>query len=272
LGWLWWVDIRRSKVFAADPQGRLQREWTFDSGACSIGLAPDGLVAAFVDHFALIDGTGRTTKLASPPIGSGAIRFNDGKADRQGRFLSGTMQHGGQAEALATLWRLEPEAGAVQLGGGLKLVNSICFSPEGRWLYYSDTLEGVIRRHAYDPETGAVGAMERFFDCAALQLAPDGATVDTEGRLWVALVTTQQIGCISPTGELLRTVDVPVPFPSCPAFGGADMETLFVTSIRDSGHKLKSDHADAGRLMAITGLGATGIAEAVYGAGQSHPE
>jgi L-arabinonolactonase len=270
--WLWWVDIRGRKVFAADLSGTLQHEWTFETAACSIGLAGEGLVAAFADHFGLIDGDGAASRLVSPPIGSGAIRFNDGKADRQGRFLSGTMQHGGQEKPLATLWRLDTNGATTQVEAGMKLVNSICFSPCGRWLYVSDSLEGVIRRHAYDPATGTLGPMERFFDCAAIGCVPDGATVDTQGRLWVALVTTQQIASISPEGALLRTIDLPVPFPSCPAFGGPDMTTLFVTTIRNSGHKLASDHPDAGRLLAITGLDATGIAETICRAGQSHPE
>jgi sugar lactone lactonase YvrE len=145
----------------------------------------------------------------------------------------------------------------------MKLANSICFSPCGNWFYLADTLEGMIRRYPYDPQTGALGARENFFDCTAIG-APDGATVDTEGRLWVALVTTQRLGCISPQGALLRTIDVPVPYPSCPAFGSEDMATLYVTTIADSGHKLKSDHPDAGRMLAITGLDAHGIAEAIH--------
>ncbi|PNU02260.1 hypothetical protein A8V01_10405 [Novosphingobium guangzhouense] len=262
-GWLWWVDIRHNRVMAADASGRVQREWTFASAVGSIGLAQHGLVAAFTDHFALIDAQGAVRPLVFPPIGSGAIRFNDGKVDRQGRFLSGTMQHGGQEQPLATVWRLDGSGNAAQVETGLKLSNSICFSPCGRWLYLSDTLEGVIRRYPYDPETGALGAREDFFDCTAIG-APDGATVDTEGRLWVALVTTQRIGCISAQGRLLRSIDVPVPYPSCPAFGGQDMATLYVTTIADSGHKLKSDHPDAGRMLAITGLDARGIAEAIH--------
>lgn len=263
-GWLWWVDIRRNRIMAADADGMICREWTYDQPVGSIGLARDGLVAAFADHFALIAEDGHALPIAAPEIGTGAIRFNDGKADRQGRFLSGTMQYGGQAEALAGVWRLDRSRTVARLEAGMKLANSICFSPCGHWLYLSDTLEGVIRRYAYDPETGAVGERQAFFDCRDMGAAPDGATVDSEGRLWVALVTAQQIGCISPGGELIRTIDLPVPYPACPAFGGPELATLYVTTIADSGHKLRSEHVDAGRMLAITGLGAQGIAEAIY--------
>ncbi|KPH68469.1 MULTISPECIES: SMP-30/gluconolactonase/LRE family protein [Novosphingobium] len=262
--WLWWIDIRKGRVMAVDTSGTLVRDWTFDRQVGSIGLAEDGLVAAFSDGFSLIDLDGRVRDLVRPTIGEGAIRFNDGKMDRQGRFLSGTMQHGGQEGALGTLWRLGRGGDAEKLLDGFRLTNSLCFSPCGRWLYVSDSLEGVLRRYPYDPETGALGPMKSLFDFAAAGTAPDGATVDSEGRIWVALVISAQIACLSAEGELLRLVDLPVPYPSCPAFGGPDMATLYVTTISDSGHKLKSDHPDAGRMLAISGLGARGIGEARF--------
>lgn len=264
-GRLWWVDITRRRLLAADAHGALLFEREYDMPICSIGLAREGLVAALADGFALIDRAGGVRRLASPNIGPGAIRFNDGKMDRQGRFLSGTMQHGGQEEPLATVWQLSG-GHARRIESGLKLTNSICFSPDGRWLYLSDTLEAVIRRYPYDPATGALGVREDFFDCNAIGAHPDGATVDTLGRIWVALVTSQEIGCISPDGRLLDRIALPIPYPACPAFGGADMDVLYVTTISDSGHKLKSEHPDAGRILAMTGLGATGIPEAVFAA------
>jgi len=263
-GWLWWVDIRHARLCAADAAGRMQRDIAFDVPVCSIGLADNGLVAALGDGFALIGDEGEVRRLARPGIGSGAIRFNDGKADRQGRFLAGTMQFGGQEDPLATVWRLDRDGCSVQVADGMKLVNATCFSPDGRWLYLADSLEGVIRRYPYDPATGALGATEPFFDCTRIASNPDGATVDTEGRLWVALVSSQQIGCIAPDGKLLRLIDLPIPYPSCPAFGGVDRRTLFVTSIADSGHRLKSDHPEAGRLLVLSGLDAQGIAETPF--------
>lgn len=259
--WLWWVDIRRNRVVAADAGGAVQRDWHFDIPVASIGLADAGLVAALADGFAVIDIDGTMRRLDAPPIGEGAIRFNDGKTDRQGRFLSGTMQHGGQPDALATLWRLDPSGHAACLIDGLRLTNAICFSPCGTWLYVADSLEAVIRRYPYDPVTGGIGPRQTFFDCTTHGLVPDGATVDAGGQLWVAMVLSGQIARISLEGTLLELIDLPVPYPSCPAFGGADMATLYVTTIADSGHRLTSDHPDAGRLLALSGLGVRGIGE-----------
>ena len=82
--------------------------------------------------------------------------------------------------------------------------------------------------------------------------------------MWVALVLAQAIACYSSDGALLDRIETPIPFPSCPAFGGADMTTLFVTSIADSGHRLRTDHPDGGRLLAIDGHGARGLRELRY--------
>ena len=98
-------------------------------------------------------------------------------------------------------------------------------------------------------------------DCLRFGSIPDGATVDSDGNLWVALVQSQAVVCLSPTGRLLHRVDMPVPFPSCPAFGGKDLDTLFVTTIADSGRYLRTDHPDAGRIVTVRGLGVRGIAE-----------
>jgi L-arabinonolactonase len=92
----------------------------------------------------------------------------------------------------------------------------------------------------------------------------DGATVDANGRIWVALVLAQAVGCYSPDGTLLRSIPVPLPYPSCPAFGGEEMDTLYLTSIANSGHRLVANHPDAGRITAIRGLDVPGIAEGIY--------
>lgn len=262
-GWLWWVDIHRRMLMAADATGAIMFQHEYLLPLCSIGLAQTGLVAALADGFALIAPDGTITRLARPAIGAGAIRFNDGKMDRQGRFLSGTMQYGDQDDRLATVWRLVAGR-ARQVASGLRLINSICFSPEGDRLYFSDTLDAVIWRFAYDTATGEMGPREVFFDCTAIGAHPDGATVDAQGRLWVALVTSGEIACISRDGVLLDRIALPVPYPSCPAFGGPEMDVLFATTISNSGHRLRSDDPQAGRMLAIRGLGVCGIPEAIY--------
>jgi L-arabinonolactonase len=264
-GRLWWVDVVDNRIAGSTPSGSDATNWRFDQTVGSIGLAQGGLVAALADGFYHIDGeTGAAVLIARAPGVAAPLRFNDGKADRFGRFLSGTMKAGDLVSKASSLWRLDRDGGVHCLETGIGLSNAICFSPDGATLYFADSLEGVIRRYAYDGATGALGARDDFVDTRRYGSGPDGATVDAEGRLWVALIQAQAIGCFSPSGALLRKIDVPLPWPSCPAFGGPKMDTLFVTGISDSGHAIRADGEAAGRILAIKGLYATGLAEGRY--------
>jgi sugar lactone lactonase YvrE len=162
------------------------------------------------------------------------------------------------------LWRLDPDCSTHRLADGFGITNALCFSPDGATLYVADSLDGMLRRYAYDRTSGTIGSREDLVDCRAYGSGADGATVDAAGCIWVALVLAQKLACFAPDGALVRTIELPVPYPSCPAFGGDDLTTLYVTTIADSGHRLVSDHPDAGRILAITGTGATGIAETPY--------
>lgn len=260
---LWWTDSIQGRIFAAGEDGAVQRDWRFDTVVGSIGLAEAGLVAAFTDDIVLIDDAGEVKRLGALAE-CASTRLNDGKMDRQGRFVVGSLQTVDGPEPLASLWRVDGAGLAERIEQGLRLANATCFSPDGRWLYFADSLEQIIRRYPYDPRTGAVGERQDFIDCKAIDAFPDGATVDAQGRLWVALVTTGALACFSPEGTLVERIALPTPYPSCPAFGGPDLDRLYVTSISDSGHRLKSDHPNAGAVVVIEDMGATGIPEAVF--------
>jgi len=264
---LWWVDSAGRSIHAAAPDGAPLAKWQFDSMIGSIGFAGGGLLAGFADHFALVDGaSGKATPFASVPGHDGTMRLNDGKVDRAGgHYVCGQTR---MAEgASGTLFQLSAAGALAPLAGGMRISNAICFSPDGTTLYFADSLDGTIRCHAYDPVAGAVGAQRASISLAGIGQAPDGATVDADGNLWIALVLDQAIACVSPSGALLRRIDMPMPYPSCPAFGGAGMETLFVTSIANSGHMLVTEHPDGGRIAVVAGLGVRGIAESRFQAG-----
>lgn len=258
---LWWVDALAGEIHAADADGTPAVHWRYPQPVGSIVLAAGGLVAALADGFHSIDGdTGVATPLGL--AGRDGLRFNDGKADRFGRFLSGEMRMRDDASD-GRLWSLAGGT-ATPLLDGFAVANAICFAPDGATLYVADSLEGVIRAYPYDGLTGSLGARRDLIDSREHGSGPDGATVDADGNLWVALVLAQAVACFSPEGALLRRIELPIPYPSCPAFGGRDLTTLFVTTIADSGHRLVTDHPDGGRIIAIEGLGVTGLAEGHY--------
>lgn len=270
---LWWVDAMGQAIGSARADGTDCRIWRYQSMVGSIGLADQGLVAAFADHFALIDGeTGHASPLCAVPGHDGSMRLNDGKVDRAGRnYVCGqTRMH---ETATGSLFQLPADGALRTLAQGMRISNAICFSPDGACLYFADSLDGVIRCHAYDPATGSVGPQTGSIAMQGIGQAPDGATVDADGNLWIALVLDQALACVRPDGTLIRRIAMPMPYPSCPAFGGETMETLFVTSIANSGHNLVTDHPDGGRIAVVRGLGVRGLAESRFAISPStgHP-
>jgi sugar lactone lactonase YvrE len=265
---LWWVDSAGQSIHAARVNGEPLVSWQYGSMVGSIGLANGGLIAGFADHFALVsEADGSAERLVDVPGQDGAMRLNDGKVDRAGtHYLCGQTRMA--EDATGQMFQLSASGARLQsLASGMRISNAICFSPDGTVLYFADSLDGVIRCHAYDPASGAVGVQTGTISLAGIGQAPDGATVDAEGNLWIALVLDQAIACVSPAGTLLRKIAMPMPYPSCPAFGGAGMDALFVTSIANSGHNLVTDHPDGGRIAVVTGLGVRGIAESRFQSG-----
>lgn len=259
---LFWVDTVSCRVRSLHPASGEERSWSTPSHVGSIGLGQKGqLLLALQDGFYRLDlETGAVSIISLLDAPHPRMRLNDGKMDRTGRYICGGM--GIQAEPLGALHRLTAPGSLEQLSDSIRISNAICFSPAGDRMYFADSLSKTIMACDYDRDGRRVSPPLPFFDTAPLGSAPDGATVDNEGHLWVALVRTGKIARISPQGEVVSFVDVPVEFPTCPAFGGESLDTLFVTSIRDSGTgRMISSHRDAGCLFAITGLGVRGIPE-----------
>ena len=260
---LWWVDSLAGRLYASDVEGRDVATWDFDQPIGSIGLAEGGLIVALADGFYRFDSETGDTALIMRPDMAPETRLNDGKADRAGRFLAASMRTG-EAIGTAALFRLDADGTTARLETGIGIGNAICFSPTGDTLYFADSLDGMLRRYAYDQENGKIGERHDLVDCRDQGSGADGATVDAEGRIWVALVLAQAVACYAPDGKLLRSIPVPLPYPSCPAFGGPDLDILYLTSIANSGHRIVANHPDAGRITAIRGLDVPGIAEGTY--------
>jgi L-arabinonolactonase len=263
---LYWVDGVSRRVHAHHPASGAIRDWQVPSIIGSIGLGPgDTLVAGLADGIYSLDlGSGAATSLYRPLPADPRVRFNDGKMDRQGRFLCGSM--GVHADPLGRLHRLEASGASVVLARDIRISNTLCFSPNGDTMYFADSLERKIRAYRYGPGDEVAAEPSIFVDTGPYNSAPDGATVDAEGYLWVALIQAGKIARFTPHGELDRLIDAPTDLPSCVAFGGPDLSTLYVTSIKDSGSgRMVSRHPDGGFLFAIEGLGVTGLAEARFG-------
>jgi L-arabinonolactonase len=263
---LYWVDGVSRRVQGYEPASGATYDWAVPSTIGSVALGQgETLVVALVDGIYRLDlVTGAVASLFRPDPVDPRIRFNDGKMDRHGRFLCGSM--GVHADPLGQLFRIDAAGGSTVLARGIRISNTLCFSPDGGTMYFADSLDRAVRAYRYDAGDAMPGEPRILVDTMRYDSGPDGATVDAEGCLWVALVQVGKIARFTPEGELDRLIDAPTDLPSCVAFGGPDLSTLYVTSIKDSGSgRAISRHADGGFLFAIEGLGVRGIPEARFG-------
>ena len=256
---LYWVDIparRLSRWVAASAQ--LSHWEAPEMLACiaSLGSAGGWIAGMESGFFALQpqpDGSLDCTRLASVVHAKPGMRFNDGRCDRQGRFLAGSMLMDMAAGArFGQVYRYDAGGTATPLLDGLITPNGMAFSPDGRIMYLSDSHPTVqlIWAFDYDTATGTPTNRRLFADMNSLPGRPDGAAVDEDGCYWICANDAGLIHRFTPLGKLDYSMAVPVKKPAMCAFGGAGLETLFVTSIRPSGVDL-SDQPLAGGVFAL---------------------
>lgn len=227
-GTLLWVDIPAGLVHRLDPADGSHE--SIDVGqpvGAAVPRASGGLALAVRDGFAVHDGelTVVAPVTAAEPAGN---RMNDGACDRAGRFFAGTMAHDDTPGA-GSLYRLDPDRRAERILDGVTISNGIGWSPDERLLYYVDTLTDRVDVFDYDPATGQV-ADRRLF---AVLPSPDGLTVDASGHVWVALWGGGKVVRLRPDGQLDLTVEMPATNVTSCAFGGPDLDILYVTTAWD---------------------------------------
>ena len=262
-GAFYWVDIiggilHRHHLFTGENES-----WSFDERICSFALRRSGgLLCAMESGLALFDpDTGDFEFFARPEIHIPGNRFNDGRCDRFGRFFVGTMDDEAEKRS-GTLYRVDPDFTVHALVDGICISNSVAFSPDGRHMYLADTVDDEIRRYDLDERTGAVSGRMRFASTAGTGGGhPDGSTVDAEGYLWNAEWDGWRITRYAPDGTRDRVLELPVQRPTCCAFGGPNLSTLFVTSARTG---LSDDELEgqplAGSIIAVE-VGIKGLPE-----------
>jgi len=262
---LYFVDIFGRKVHRHRPDDGTTQTWDMPSKVGSVALHRDGgAVVALAEGVHMLDlTTGSSEPIALVPDLPARIALNDGKVDRRGRFVVGTTDTE-IAAPIAALYSLE--AGGLRiLQAGLTVCNGPCWSPDDRVLYFADSFERRIHACDYDIETGDAGDRRVFAETSGLGGIPDGATVDTEGLLWVAICEGGKVAAFSPDGTVEQSIDLPVTYPSSVTFGGPGLDLLYVTSIdpRAIGRPAEPGGGDT---YVLEGLGARGIEQPRYAA------
>jgi sugar lactone lactonase YvrE len=238
---LWWTDIHGKALWSLDPVSGNSRSYPAPDRICCFAPRRDGTVlAAFADGFAIFDPqTGRREDIAPFEPDLPQTRLNDGRTDRQGRFIAGGMDEK-NLEPVSSVWRVDANLTVTRLFGGVACANSTCFSPSGDAMYFADSPTREILAFDYDTAEGMPGAKRTLATVPPGKGVPDGSCVDAEGFIWNAVWDGYRVERIAPNGRLDRTVEVPVAKPTCTAFGGPELDILFITTSRLD--------TDAGRL------------------------
>jgi sugar lactone lactonase YvrE len=228
---LYWVDVRRPAIRRLDHASGQVDTWMMPDLIGSIAFAESGLLlVALADRIALFEpATEKVETLASPPARIPDHRFNDGRCDRQGRFWVGTMHNITRAPE-GVLYRLDRERGElVAAKSGICIPNSLAWSPDGRTMYFADSLRYAIFSFDFDPVSGEI-CNERTFAETRAPGFPDGSTVDAEGYLWNAEFNSWRVVRYAPDGRIDRLIELPAERPTCCAFGGPNLDILYVTT------------------------------------------
>lgn len=194
-----------------------------------------------------------------------ATRINDGRTDRSGRFVFGTLHEAGERQARGSFYQYSLRHGLRRLAlPQVRIANSICFSLDGRTMYFTDTPSRLIQQCTYDSERAEVGDPCPFARVAAPGW-PDGSVVDAEGCLWTAQWGAGCVQRYSPQGELLARVQLAASQVTCPAFGGPALDTLLLTSAREGlSPQALAQEPTAGGLFSCQPTACIGVADALF--------
>jgi L-arabinonolactonase len=231
-GRLYWTDIESRALWRLDPVSGRPETWAMPEKVCSIAFRRTaGLLIAFETGISFYDLESRAEKRivdVEPDIP--VTRLNDGRCDRQGRFIVGGFDP--SEKGLSGAYRLDADLSIHRLFGGLSSANSTCFSLDGKTMYYADSPQAAIWAFDYDIDTGVPSHRRVFCDFKDQPGIPDGSVIDAEGCLWNAQWNGARVVRYRPDGSMERVIEVPCRNPTCVAFGGRDLDTLYITTSR----------------------------------------
>jgi sugar lactone lactonase YvrE len=268
---LYWVDIDGKSVHRLHPSSGKYSRWNTDTEPSAIAVDQDNnLVLATRAGFVYLNTTtGDIDDIVPAPYDTSIVRFNDGRTDPAGRFWVGTMYEP-RDQQKAEMYVLDKGQLRLAWAGGMTNSNGLSFSPDGKTMYHSDTTSHRVDAYDYDVKTGTASNRRNLVTFSDDKKAadyggrPDGAAVDSEGNYWSAMFEGGRIVKLSPTGELLQEIELPVRCPTSVAFGGPDLRTLYVTSAsKGRSNDELAQYPHSGKVLAFT-VDVPGVEQAEY--------
>jgi sugar lactone lactonase YvrE len=235
---LLWTDIEASRLWMHDAAGA--RNWELPGRLGSFAPCTSGALLLAVEHglfrahfdTSATDGL-RLERLSDVEPDLPTTRANDGRTDRSGNFVFGTMNQAEGHPPLGSFYQWSTRSGLRRLDlPRVGIANSICFSPDGATMYFCDSPRARIMACRYDAESATVSGVREFTTLGPAEGQPDGSIVDAEGFLWNAAWGAGVVRRYRPDGTVEREVSVPAKNPTCAVFGGAGLNELYITTAR----------------------------------------
>jgi sugar lactone lactonase YvrE len=234
---LYWVDIQGKKVHRFDPaSGHNQTFDLPDLVTCLAFRKKGGLILTLRKEFAFFDpDSGKLERLATIEADKPQNRFNDGRVDPKGRFWAGTMGDKAWDQPVGSLYRFDPDQTVTRMQSHVVCSNGTGWSPDAQTMYYTESFRYAIFAYDFDPATGSLANRRTFAEVdRKLGAFPDGLCVDAEGCVWSNQVGIGRVVRYDPLGRVERQIQFPVPRAVGSTFGGDDLDTLFITSARET--------------------------------------
>lgn len=229
---LFWFDILRHEIFRLSEDGVVERRALGRQASAAAWMDTQRLIVATDDGlYEYAISSGETTRRHDLEADRPQNRSNDGRCDPWGRMWVGTMDRDGKGRSGA-IYVYDGRSPPTLVRDRLGIPNSIAFSPDRRRAYFADSTDQTIFCLDLDPASGAIKAQSTFATTAGSDAVPDGSVVDAEGDLWNAQWDGWRVVRYRPDGKIRQIIELPVQRPTCPAFGGSDMRTIFVASAR----------------------------------------
>lgn len=255
-GTLYWVDIDGKKIHKTDLRTKNDQSYSTPSRVGAVFLTEENEIYAALEDGVYHMQNGGFEPYCSIPGGEN-IRTNDGKCDAYGRMWLGTMEMT-QSKPTAGFYKIE-KGGCTEMLQDVQISNGLCFSHDGRYLYYIDTPSGFLWRFNYNSENGTIENRTPLIDYRERQGGFDGMTIDRDGQLWVAEWGGFKVSAWdTATGKQTFEIAVPVPCVSCCSFGGEDYKDLYITTAKSDGYAL------SGSLFVCGDTGARGTAPHLF--------
>ena len=260
---LWWVDIEGKSIRRYEPGGDTVASCDLVGRPGSIALTDrTGRLLVAMEHqvgwFDWDSGSWVTWQDLEPAATGN--RLNDGRCDPIGRFWVGSMfERTTDNKFTGHLYCVEPSGTSSTVESGLGVSNGLAFSPDGMVMYHADTFRNTVWKYEYELQSGRRSNKRVFTHYLGLPGAPDGACLDESGCYWTACVGGSAVARLTPDGHVDRIVELPLRYPTMPAFGGPGLSTLFLTSLRRDTHT-PADQGLDGHLLALD-VGVSGIPE-----------